>query len=60
MCAEYVDLSHPKFFDEAKCTVKIAQYLGTEHEELYITEEDMLDLVESLPTYYDEPFADSA
>ncbi|MBD5503043.1 MAG: asparagine synthase (glutamine-hydrolyzing) [Lachnospiraceae bacterium] len=46
--------------DEAKYAGKIAEYLGCEHEEHYITEKDMLDLVESIPICYDEPFADSA
>ena len=46
--------------DEAAYAAKIAGYLGTEHEERYITETDMLDLVADIPRYYDEPFADSA
>lgn len=46
--------------DESKYAGKIAQYLGTRHTEHYITEADMLKLVEKIPIYYDEPFADSA
>lgn len=46
--------------DEAKYAGKVARYLGTEHEEHYIVEADMLDLVERIPACYDEPFADSA
>jgi asparagine synthase (glutamine-hydrolysing) len=34
--------------------------LGTKHTEAYITEEDMFALVDSIPEYYDEPFADSS
>lgn len=49
-----------EFLDEARYAKSIAQYLGTEHEEHYITEEDMLNFVEKISTYYDEPFADSA
>ena len=47
-------------YDEAKYAKKIAEYLGTNHTELYIEEKEMLDLVESIPKFYDEPFADSS
>lgn len=47
-----------KDFDEAVFAKKIAYHIGTNHEELYITEKDVLDLVDSIPQYYDEPFAD--
>lgn len=47
-----------KDFDEAVFAKKIASHIGTNHEELYITEKDVLDLVDSIPEYYDEPFAD--
>ena len=46
--------------DEAKYAENIARYLGTEHEELYITETDMLEMIGRIPVCYDEPFADSA
>lgn len=49
-----------EFLDEAKYAREIAQYLGTSHKEHYITETDMLKLVERIPICYDEPFADSA
>lgn len=47
-------------FNEAVYAKEIAHYLGTEHTECYIGEKDMLQLVESIPLYYDEPFADSS
>ncbi len=47
-------------FNEAKYAKEVASYLGTDHTELYISEEEMFDLVESIPQYYDEPFADSS
>lgn len=47
-------------YDEAGFAKEVAAYLGTKHTELYIGETDMLELVESLPQYYDEPFADSS
>lgn len=47
-------------YNEAKYAKKVAEYLGTDHTEQYITEKEMFDLVESIPKYYDEPFADSS
>lgn len=47
-------------FNEAVYAKKIAEYLGTDHTELYITKDDMLSLVDSIPQYFDEPFADSS
>ncbi|MDD3506173.1 MAG: asparagine synthase C-terminal domain-containing protein [Sulfurimonas sp.] len=38
----------------------MAGYLGTNHTEYYMKNSDMLELVESLPFYYDEPFGDSS
>ncbi|MBD5546110.1 MAG: asparagine synthase (glutamine-hydrolyzing) [Lachnospiraceae bacterium] len=47
-------------YNEAAYAKNVADYLGTKHTELYINEKEMFDLVESIPTYYDEPFADSS
>ncbi len=47
-------------FNEAKFAKEVASYLGTEHTERYISEEEMYALVESIPKYYDEPMADSS
>jgi len=44
--------------DEAIFAAKIASYLGTDHSELYVREKDMLDMLEDMCLYYDEPFAD--
>lgn len=46
--------------DEARYAKKVAQYLGTDHCELYLDEKDMLRLVDDIPVYYDEPFADTS
>lgn len=47
-------------YNEAKYAKKIAEYLGTQHTEIYIDESDMFRLVDTIPQYYDEPFADSS
>lgn len=47
-------------YNEAKYAGEVAKYLGTKHTELYIDEQEMFKLVESIPDYYDEPFADSS
>lgn len=47
-------------YNEAKYAKEVAKHLGTHHTELYIDEQAMFDMVESIPQYYDEPFADSS
>lgn len=49
-----------KRYNEAEYARKVADYLGCDHTEMYIDEKDMFSLVESIPEYYDEPFADSS
>lgn len=51
---------HEERYNEAKYAKQVAEYLGTNHTELYISEKEMFDMVESIPAYYDEPFADSS
>lgn len=47
-------------YNEARFAKKVAEHLGCDHTELYIGEKDMFDLVDSIPQYFDEPFADSS
>ncbi len=49
-----------KEFDEAKQAKLVAEYLGTEHTELYINSSKALDVIPKLPIMFDEPFADSS
>jgi len=49
-----------KKYNEAEHAKAISEYLGTNHTEYYMKDKDMLDLVEKLPFYYDEPFGDSS
>ena len=49
-----------KAYDEAPYAADIAAHLGTDHTNHYVTEAEMLELVASIPAYYDEPFADAS
>ena len=47
-------------FNEAPAAKEIAACLGTEHTEVYITEEDARSVIPSLAGMFGEPFADSS
>jgi len=49
-----------KRFDESQFAKPVAKYLGTEHNELFMTERDLLDFIPHLTEYFDEPLADAS
>ncbi len=49
-----------KEYDESMYAEKIASHLGTDHLTMQVTPQDALNVVPSLASIYDEPFADSS
>ncbi|WP_294308024.1 asparagine synthase (glutamine-hydrolyzing) [uncultured Sphingomonas sp.] len=49
-----------KDFNEAEVAKAVAGHLKTEHHELYVTPDDALAIIPSLPQIWDEPFSDSS
>ncbi|MCI7792144.1 MAG: asparagine synthase (glutamine-hydrolyzing) [Lachnospiraceae bacterium] len=54
-----IGMNDPKY-NEATYAKEIAKHLGTEHTELYITEEDAKAVIPKLSWMFAEPFADSS
>ena len=47
-------------YSEAKKAKKIAQYLGTDHTEFFVTPKLATEAISTIPFIYDEPFSDSS
>ncbi len=46
--------------NEAPYAKDIAKHLGTDHHEINCTEKEALEMIQDLPYFFDEPFADSS
>jgi len=47
-------------YNEAEDAKRVASYLGTVHDERYVTVKEAREIIPLLPRMYDEPFADSS
>ena len=47
-------------YDEAPHARAVAKHLDTDHTQLYVTPRDAMELIPKIPTFWDEPFADSS
>ena len=47
-------------YNEAVWAKKVAEYLGTDHVETYVSDDKAAETIFDIPSIYDEPFADSS
>jgi len=52
----FTDIAH----DESRHARAVAEHLGTDHHELILNAEDVPELIPTVASYYDEPFADGS
>ena len=52
--------SDDKNYNEAHHAKRISKFLGTNHTELYLSPNEIIDVIPMLPNIYDEPFSDSS
>ena len=45
-------------FDELPYAMNVSKKIGTDHKNIYVTEDDFLELFNDMSWFYDEPFAD--
>lgn len=51
---------HEAQYNEATYAKAVAQHLGTNHTELYVTPQEAMAVIPRLPVLYDEPFSDQS
>ena len=51
---------HEQAFDEAPFARAVATHIGTNHTDLYVSGQQAIDVIPSLPSLYDEPFSNSS
>lgn len=49
-----------KAYNEAQEAALVANHIGTEHTELYVTPHDALDIIPKIPRIWDQPFSDAS
>ena len=51
---------HEARYNEAEYAKAVAQHVGTDHTEMYVSSEQAMSVIPLLPSLYDEPFGDSS